>query len=345
VNALGNFIGGAFTAPTGAPLTSHNPAADGAVVFTTAVDDSAVARACDAAAAAAPAWARLTLAERAAHLARWKDAIAARQAELVEAIVWETGKIKSEAVQEITTVLARFDVARNLAAADLREGAIAGSAHEQLRYHPLGVVAVIGPYNYPIHLCHAHVVPALLTGNTVVVKPSDITPLAGQRYAETAAAAGLPPGVFNLVLGTGAVGAALVADRRVKGLCFTGSYAVGRRIQEAALDRPELLVALEMGGKNTAIVFDDASVRQAAHEILVGGYLSAGQRCTATDRGSWSRPRSRRRSSTPCAGPRRPCASVTPTTPPASPGPWPPPPGASASSTAWRPRSPPAPSR
>jgi RHH-type proline utilization regulon transcriptional repressor/proline dehydrogenase/delta 1-pyrroline-5-carboxylate dehydrogenase len=284
VNALGNFIGGAFTAPTGAPLTSHNPAADGAVVFTTAVDDSAVARACDAAAAAAPAWARLTLAERAAHLARWKDAIAARQAELVEAIVWETGKIKSEAVQEITTVLARFDVARNLAAADLREGAIAGSAHEQLRYHPLGVVAVIGPYNYPIHLCHAHVVPALLTGNTVVVKPSDITPLAGQRYAETAAAAGLPPGVFNLVLGTGAVGAALVADRRVKGLCFTGSYAVGRRIQEAALDRPELLVALEMGGKNTAIVFDDASVRQAAHEILVGGYLSAGQRCTATSR-------------------------------------------------------------
>ncbi|MEZ4404229.1 MAG: aldehyde dehydrogenase family protein [Kofleriaceae bacterium] len=284
MHALGNLIGGAFVPPSGTPLASHNPAADGAVVFETAGDAAAVAAACDAAAAAGPAWARLTLAERAAHLARWRDAIAARAADLAEAIVLETGKLRSEAVQEIQTVLARFDVARGLLAADLREGAIAGSPHEQLRYHPLGVVAVIGPYNYPIHLCHAHVVPALLAGNTVVVKPSDITPLAGQRYAETALAAGLPAGVINVVLGTGAIGAALVADRRVKGLCFTGSYAVGRRIQEAALDRPELLVALEMGGKNTAVVLDDASMRQAAHEILVGGYLSAGQRCTATDR-------------------------------------------------------------
>ena len=284
MNALGNFIGGVFVPPSGAPLRSHNPAADGAVVFETAADDRAVAAACDAAAAASVAWARLTMAARAEVLGRWKDAIAARKPSLVDAIVLETGKIRSEAEQEVATVLARFDVARALATADLREGAIAGSAHEQLRYHPLGVVAVIGPYNYPLHLCHAHVVPALLTGNTVVVKPSDITPLVGQCYAETAAAAGFPPGVFNLVLGTGAIGAALVADRRVKGLCFTGSYAVGRRIQEAALDRPELLVALEMGGKNTAIVLDDASIRQAAHEILVGGYLSAGQRCTATDR-------------------------------------------------------------
>jgi len=284
VNALGNFIGGAFVSPSGPALVSRDPAADGAVVFETGGDAGAVGAACEAAAAAAPAWARLSMGDRAAILARWKDAIAARAKDRADAIVSETGKIRSEAQQEIQTVLARFDIARQLAAGDLREGAIAGSAHEQLRFHPLGVVAVIGPYNYPIHLCHAHVVVALLTGNTVVVKPSDITPLTGQRYAETALAAGLPAGVFNLVQGTGAVGAALVADRRVKGLCFTGSYAVGRQIQAAALDRPELLVALEMGGKNTVVVLDDASVRQAAHEILVGGYLSAGQRCTATDR-------------------------------------------------------------
>jgi len=284
VQALGNFIGGVFVAPAGSALVSRNPAADGAVVFETGASVDAVADATAAAAAAQTSWARLTIADRAAALARWKDAIAARQQELADAIVLETGKLRSEAQQEVATVLGRFDVARALLTADLREGAIAGSPHEQLRYHPLGVVAVIGPYNYPVHLCHAHVVPALLAGNAVVVKPSDITPLVGQRYAETALAAGLPAGVFNLVQGTGAVGAALVADRRVRGLCFTGSYTVGRRIQEAALDRPELLVALEMGGKNTVVVCDDASVRQAAHEILVGGYLSAGQRCTATDR-------------------------------------------------------------
>lgn len=271
-------------APRGAALVSRNPAADGAVVFETGATVDAVGDAVDAAAAAQPAWARRTLADRAAVLGRWKDAIAARAKDLADAIVLETGKIRSEAQLEVQTVLGRFDVARGLLAADLREGAVAGSPHEQLRFHPLGVVAVIGPYNYPVHLCHAHVVPALLAGNTVVVKPSDITPLVGQRYAETALAAGLPPGVFNLVQGTGAIGAALVAHRGVRGLCFTGSYTVGRRIQEAALDRPELLVALEMGGKNTVVVLDDASVRQAAHEILVGGYLSAGQRCTATDR-------------------------------------------------------------
>ncbi|HVV85110.1 MAG TPA: aldehyde dehydrogenase family protein [Kofleriaceae bacterium] len=284
MQALGNYVNGAFVPPTGDALVSHNPAADGAVVFETGFTVEAVAAATAAAAAAQPAWARLSLAERFAVLTRWKDALAARAKDLADAIVLETGKIRSEAQQEVQTVLARFDIARGLAAADLREGPVAGSPHEQLRYHPLGVVAVIGPYNYPIHLCNAHVIPALLTGNAVVVKPSDLTPLTGQRYAEAAHAAGLPPGLFNLVQGTGAVGAALVADRRVHGLCFTGSYAVGRRIQEAALDRPELLVALEMGGKNTVVVLDDAHMRQAAHEIIVGGYLSAGQRCTATDR-------------------------------------------------------------
>ncbi len=284
MRALGNLIGGAFIPPAGEALVSRNPAADGAVVFETGTSVDAVAAAAEAATAAQPAWSRLSLGERAAGLGRWKDAIAARAGELADAIVLETGKLRSEAQQEIQTVLARFDVARQLASSDLREGPIAGSPHEQLRYHPLGVVAVIGPYNYPIHLCHAHVVVALLTGNAVVVKPSDITPLTGQRYAETALAAGLPPGLFNLIQGTGAIGAALVAHPAVRGLCFTGSYTVGRRIQEAALDRPELLVSLEMGGKNTVVVLDDASVRQAVHEILVGGYLSAGQRCTATDR-------------------------------------------------------------
>ncbi len=284
VQALGNYVHGAFVPPTGEVLVSRNPAADGVVVFETAFTVEAVAEATAAAAAAQPAWGRRSMADRFVALTRWRDAIAARARDLADAIVLETGKLRSEAQQEIQTVLARFDVARGLATADLREGPIAGSAHEQLRYHPLGVVAVVGPYNYPIHLCHAHVVVALLTGNAVVVKPSDLTPLTGQRYAETAHAAGLPPGLFNLVNGTGAVGAALVADPRVKGLCFTGSYAVGRLIQQAALDRPELLVALEMGGKNTVIVLDDASIRQATHEIVVGGYLSAGQRCTATDR-------------------------------------------------------------
>ncbi|HEY0985582.1 MAG TPA: aldehyde dehydrogenase family protein, partial [Kofleriaceae bacterium] len=279
---LGNLINGAFVAPAGKTLVSRNPAADGAVVFETATSVHAVAEAAAAAAAAQPAWARLTTAERASALDRFKQAISARADGLADAIVLETGKLRSEAKTEIQTLINRFDLARGAVASELAAGAVA--AGETLRYQPLGVMGVIGPFNFPLHLCHAPAIPALLAGNTVVIKPSDITPLCGQRYAEAALAADLPPGVINVVLGTGEVGAAMIAHAAIRGLNFTGSWTVGRRILEAALDRPELLVALELGGKNTCVVLDDCALRQAVHEVVVGGYLSAGQRCTGTER-------------------------------------------------------------
>jgi RHH-type transcriptional regulator, proline utilization regulon repressor / proline dehydrogenase / delta 1-pyrroline-5-carboxylate dehydrogenase len=282
VQAKGNFIAGSFHAPSGDALVSRNPAAEGAVVFETGSSLRAAEDAAVAASAAQPAWAALSRAQRWDHLQRWKAELARAADGLAEAIVLETGKLRNEAKVEVQTLLGRFDLVSAAMTADLKEGAVA--AGEQLRFQALGVVGVIGPFNFPLHLCHAHVVPALLAGNTVVVKPSDISPLCGQRYADTVAAAGLPPGVFNLVLGTGALGAALVARPELRGLCFTGSWPVGRRILEASLDRPELLVALEMGGKNVCVVLDDCSLRQAVHEVVVGGFLSAGQRCTGTDR-------------------------------------------------------------
>ena len=287
MGALGNYIDGKFILPTGPsaqPLVSKNPAADGAIVLQTSYSVAAADTAVLAAAAAQPAWAKLSLDERWAKLGKFKEAIASSATQLADAIVLETGKLRSEAKTEIQTLLNRFDLVKAAIASDLKDGPVAGATGEFLRYRALGVVGVIGPFNFPLHLCHAHVIPALLLGNTVVMKPSDITPLCGQRYAEAAQAAGLPPGVLNVVIGTGTVGGALVANPQVHGLCFTGSWTVGRRIVEAATDRPELLVALEMGGKNVSVVLDDASLRQAIHEILVGGYLSAGQRCTGTDR-------------------------------------------------------------
>ncbi len=269
-------------APVGTALVSRNPAADGAVVFETGYTIEAVGEACAAAAAAQPAWGALTPAERWAHLERFKAAITANANLLADAIVLETGKIRSEAKTEIQTLVNRFDLVRGAMESDLKAGAVAPG--EFLRYQPLGVIGVIGPFNFPLHLCHAHVIPALLAGNTVVVKPSDVTPLCGQRYAEAALAAQLPPGVLNVVAGTGEVGAALVAAPELRGLCFTGSWHVGRKILDVAVARPELLVALEMGGKNVCVVLDDCALRQAVHEVAVGGYLSAGQRCTGTER-------------------------------------------------------------
>ncbi|HEY6037711.1 MAG TPA: aldehyde dehydrogenase family protein, partial [Kofleriaceae bacterium] len=261
---------------------SRNPAAEGAVVFETGYTVEAVDHAASAAASAQPAWAALTPAERWGHLERWKAAITAKADALADAIVIETGKIRSEAKAEIQTLINRFDLVKQAMAADLKAGSVGPG--ETLRYQALGVVGVIGPFNFPLHLCHAHVVPALAAGNTVVVKPSDITPLCGQRYAETVLAAELPAGVVNVVAGTGDVGAAMVANHYLHGLCFTGSWAVGQKILEAATHRPELLIALEMGGKNACVVLDDAALRQAVHEVTVSGYLSAGQRCTGSER-------------------------------------------------------------
>ena len=280
MQALGNFINGAFVSPSGKALVSRNPAADGAVVFETGYTVGAVAEAAAAASAAQPGWARLTLGERLVVLERFKQALAERGDVLADAIVLETGKLRSEAKVEIQTVLNRFELTRTAVAAELAPAQVAPG--ESLRYKPLGVIGVIGPFNFPLHLCHAHAIPALLTGNTVVIKPSDISPLCGQRYAEAALAAGFPPGVVNVVVGGGEVGAAMVEQPALRGLCFTGSWAVGRRILQASLDRPELLVALELGGKNTCVVLDDCALRQAVHEVVVGGYLSAGQRCTGT---------------------------------------------------------------
>ncbi len=281
---LGDYIAGRFLAPTGQPLVSANPARAGARVLESAWTPERVRQACDAAAEAAPAWARLSLAERAEHLARFRQALADRAADLADAIVLETGKLRSEAAAEVQLLLVRFDLVHKLVERDLADRTVPGRPSEKLRHHPFGVVGVIGPFNFPLHLCHAHVIPALFTGNAVVVKPSDVTPLAGQRYAEAAHAAGLPAGVLNMVQGGAEAGAALVAHPAVRGLCFTGSYRVGRLLAQTCLDRPEVLLALEMGGKNTAVVLDDADLHQAAHELVLGAYLTTGQRCTATER-------------------------------------------------------------
>lgn len=281
---LGDYIGGAFVEAAGEELVSRNPSKGGAVVVETTWSAAQVGLAVAAARDAQPRWSSLSLDDRWSALVRFRSVLEKRKELLADAIVQEIGKIRTEARTEIQTLLGRFDITLAVIQADLKDGPLPGFPNEALRWHPHGVVGVIGPFNFPLHLCHAHVIPALLLGNTVVIKPSETAPLCGIRYAEAAHEAGLPSGVLNVVQGRGATGAALVAHEQVHGLAFTGSYHVGRRIAEAALDRPEMLVALEMGGKNTAIVCEDADVRQAAHEIVVGGYLTTGQRCTCTDR-------------------------------------------------------------
>ncbi|HEY6881296.1 MAG TPA: aldehyde dehydrogenase family protein, partial [Polyangiales bacterium] len=142
--------------------------------------------------------------------------------------------------------------------------------------------AVVGPFNFPLHLVHGHVVPALLMGNTVVLKPSELTPSVGQLYAECFEAAGFAGGVFNLVQGAGGAGAKLSAHPDVDVVMFTGSYAVGQAIKRATLEQPHKLLALELGGHNPALVLADADLDKAVHDVMWGAFVTCGQRCSGT---------------------------------------------------------------
>jgi succinylglutamic semialdehyde dehydrogenase len=153
-----------------------------------------------------------------------------------------------------------------------------------IRFKSRGVMAVVGPFNFPAHLPNGHIIPALIMGNTVVFKPSEQTPAVGQLMAELFQKAEFPPGVFNMVQGDGEAGRRLVAHEFVDGILFTGSYDVGLRIKQETIHHYWKILALEMGGKNTTVVWKDADINKAIYESLVGSFMSAGQRCSCTSR-------------------------------------------------------------
>jgi succinylglutamic semialdehyde dehydrogenase len=233
-----------------------------------------------------PVWRDTDPAQRAALLRRFADAIRAESELLASVIAREVGKPLWEARTEVNAMVAKVDITLSDGLDLVAEKSFEPAPGQVARWrnHARGVLAVLGPFNFPGHLVHGHVVPALATGNTVVIKPSELTPAVGQLYADLASRVGFPPGVFNHVQGDGGSGAALAAHGDVDGVLFTGSHAVGRRILEATLDQSWKLVALEMGGKNGVLVAADADLEAAARAIAFGACVTTGQRCSATSR-------------------------------------------------------------
>ena len=159
----------------------------------------------------------------------------------------------------------------------------ATSPHSCLVHRPIGVFAVLGPYNFPGHLPNGHIIPALLAGNTVVFKPSELTPRVGELMMQCWVEAGLPRGVVNLVQGGGQVGKLLVAAD-LDGLLFTGSSRTGHAIHKAFGGQPEKMLALEMGGNNPLVVEQVADLEAAVYTIIQSAFISSGQRCTCARR-------------------------------------------------------------
>jgi succinylglutamic semialdehyde dehydrogenase len=271
---------------SGSELVSTNPCT-GAEIWRGPVADSAAIHAAVARArAAARDWALAPLASRIAVVQAFKAVVEARAEDFARLIAQETGKPLWESRTEVASVAAK--VAISITAQAERAGEKAGEAggvRQMLRHKPHGVLAVLGPYNFPAHLPNGHIVPALLAGNTLVFKPSEQTPAVAEYMADCWAAAGLPPGVLNVVQGGGDVGRALAAAD-VDGLLFTGSAHVGAALARQFADAPHKILALEMGGNNPLVVWDVAAdaLDAAAHLAVQSAYLSAGQRCTCARR-------------------------------------------------------------
>lgn len=238
---------------------------------------------------AQPAWAARPLAERVATLSRAAAAIFDRRHEVARVISRENGKPMSEALAtEVLTTLdiLRFYVRHAHRVLDTERGGSDSLAlwrkRIELSRDPYGVVAVISPWNYPFMLPAGIVAPALVAGNAVVLKPSELTPSSGALLAETFASAGLPDGVLRVVQGDGATGSAVVSAD-VDKVFFTGSVATGRRVAHACAERLVPCV-LELGGSDPALVLADADVEHAASGILWGRFTNSGQTCVAPKR-------------------------------------------------------------
>ncbi len=280
-----NLIGGAWVpARSGNTFTRTNPADPTDVIGNfPASGPEDVANAVDGLVKAAPGWAATAPERRAAILESAAAQLAQRAPELIAELVREEGKTVAEATMEVSRTPANL---RYYAAEATRcAGVTLPSVGDTLLYtlrEPVGVVGAITPWNFPLNIPSRKLGPALAVGNPVLFKPSEITPLMGQRLVEALLAGGLPPSVIALVQGDGAPGAAVAADERIAAVTFTGSTGVGRAIH--AQVGPHRRVQLEMGGKNPVLVADDADLDRAAALIVKGAFGLSGQACTGTSR-------------------------------------------------------------
>jgi succinylglutamic semialdehyde dehydrogenase len=286
---LGDFINGKFVPVDrgDGQFKDISPADLNDEVMLVKFAHSHVDAACEAARAAYLPWARLPVDERKTYLLRLREVFESHKEEMIEAICRDTGKPRWDATGEAAALSAKIDITLNFSLKLIQEERIANAlpgVEGVIRHKSRGVMAVLGPFNFPAHLPNGHIIPALIAGNTVIFKPSEQTPFVGQVYARCIEKAQFPAGVFNMVHGDGETGRKITVHEEVDGILFTGSYEVGQKIKQATLDHYWKILALEMGGKNTTIVWDDAQMDKAIYETLVGSFMTTGQRCSCTSR-------------------------------------------------------------
>jgi acyl-CoA reductase-like NAD-dependent aldehyde dehydrogenase len=265
-------------------LAIQNPATGALIAELPADDAASVAAKARRARAAQPAWAAVPLAERKACITRFRASIVAELDALAAVMTRETGKPLKMSRNELNGLLGRIDffLAEAAGATDTQTVFNEGGMTEQIEHTPLGVVANISAWNYPWFVGGNVFIPALLTGNAVLYKPSEYAAMTGVAIARLLHAAGVPQDVFIPLIGGGAVGAALM-EQKIDGLFFTGSYATGAKIAQAMGPRMAKL-QLELGGKDPTYVSEDANVKNAAESLADGAMYNTGQSCCSVER-------------------------------------------------------------
>ena len=266
-------------------MQSTNPATGEILWQGNATDAVGIDQAVQRARQAFSLWASHSLSARIAILEAFRARLEAHKDTMAEAIAQETGKPKWDAATEVAAMIGK--VAISITAYHDRTPDTAPQIpgmHARLLHKPHGVLAVFGPYNFPAHLPNGHIVPALLAGNCVVFKPSELTPRVAELTLEHWRAAGLPEGVLQVVQGERATGEALAAHHGLDGLLFTGSSSTGTVLHKLYAGQPQKILALEMGGNNPLIVWDPEDADAAAYHTILSSFISSGQRCTCARR-------------------------------------------------------------
>jgi succinylglutamic semialdehyde dehydrogenase len=264
-------------------LVSYEPAT-GAQLWRGQTSD--VDREVAAAREAWPKWAAMSLSDRIERIRGFANRVRADQEKFADLIARETGKPLWEARSEVESVVNKVDISVKAYADRTSQRLIDGriGSRSALRHKPHGVLAVLGPYNFPAHLPNGHIVPALIAGNTVVFKPSEKTPATGAMLVDYYHKAGIPSGVVRIAQGGPDTGKTLSMHADIDGLLFTGSAQTGIALNRQFAHRPDKILALEMGGNNPIIVWDTRDIHSAAVLVVQSAFLSAGQRCTAARR-------------------------------------------------------------
>ncbi|PHR54861.1 MAG: succinylglutamate-semialdehyde dehydrogenase [Robiginitomaculum sp.] len=281
----GIFVAGKWQDGEGTEFSSTDPASQEIVWQGVGASTAQVDAAYTAARQAFVAWSETPFETRRDLVLKFKEIALANKDKLAELISRETGKVLWDATGEAGVIGGKVDI--SLKAYAERTGSLSmetAFGRASLQHRPHGVMAVLGPYNFPAHLPNGQIIPALIAGNTVVYKPSEQCPAVGELMCEMYAQAGFPDGVINMVQGAREVGAAVLDHTELDGVLFTGAASTGAFIHKKFGGRPEIILALEMGGNNPLLLWDVSDAQAAASIIVQSAFITSGQRCTCARR-------------------------------------------------------------